>query len=199
MAAKKVVLLGDSIRLGYEGVVRDRLAGIADVVTPADNGRCTQYTFIYLSQWLSLAGDPSSIDVVHWNNGHWDIARYAGDGSPLNSPRQYGEMLERIAARLRALSPRRGPVRADVTGEHPRTTEEIEVYNTVAIRVMDRCGVPVVDLFSPVVGRGELFTDYCHFPEEGYRILGARVARAVMEALGLPGAAQAEGRKRGTW
>ena len=36
---KSVILIGDSIRLGYQGVVRQELAGTAQVWGPAENGR----------------------------------------------------------------------------------------------------------------------------------------------------------------
>ena len=39
---KKIALLGDSIRLGYEKYVKDSLEGVAEVYSPKDN---CKYTF----------------------------------------------------------------------------------------------------------------------------------------------------------
>ncbi|MDF2717420.1 MAG: hydrolase family protein [Paenibacillus sp.] len=41
---KKVLLLGDSIRMGYEPLVRAQLAEVAHVVAPAENGRFAKHT-----------------------------------------------------------------------------------------------------------------------------------------------------------
>ncbi|WP_235613144.1 hypothetical protein [Paenibacillus sp. LC231] len=42
---KRILLLGDSIRQGgYEPYVRERLAGLAEVVAPGENGRFSFYT-----------------------------------------------------------------------------------------------------------------------------------------------------------
>jgi len=34
---KKIVLIGDSIRLGYETYVKEALAGVAEVFSPKEN------------------------------------------------------------------------------------------------------------------------------------------------------------------
>lgn len=69
---KTVLLLGDSIRLSYQPLVAERLAGCARVVGPSDNGRFALYTLMRLGAWLEECGKP---DVVHWNNGLWDLGQ----------------------------------------------------------------------------------------------------------------------------
>ena len=41
---KKILLLGDSIRMGYDDFVREKLDRTAEVYFPDDNGRFVQYT-----------------------------------------------------------------------------------------------------------------------------------------------------------
>ena len=48
---KKLLLLGDSIRMGYDSFVREKLAGRAEVFFSEDNGRFIQYTLQTLSDW----------------------------------------------------------------------------------------------------------------------------------------------------
>ena len=51
---KKIVLLGDSIRLGYEAYVREALSGVAEIYAPTENCRFAQYFFRYAHEWKSL-------------------------------------------------------------------------------------------------------------------------------------------------
>ncbi len=62
---KKVFLLGDSIRLGYDKFVRGLLEGEAEVFYSDDNGRFAGYTYIGIPAWKKLAGDPEEVGVVH--------------------------------------------------------------------------------------------------------------------------------------
>jgi len=187
---EKVVLLGDSIRMGYAPFVREGLAGIAEVFFPDDNCRFTQYILVNLEQWVRRAGDPRTVSVVHWNSGHWDVAHYYG-GPSLNSPALYARMLKRICRLLRRFCPQATLIFALTTpmnpsgeaGAHPRSNAEIERYNEVARVTMEEQGVDVNDLYTPALGRPVWYTDYCHFTEEGYRALAGKVCEAVRRAL----------------
>ena len=67
---KKVVLLGDSIRLGYQPYLTELLKGRAEVGGIEDNGRFSLYTAWNVLAFLKATG--SEADVIHWNNGLWD-------------------------------------------------------------------------------------------------------------------------------
>ena len=68
---KKVLLLGDSIRMGYDDYVKEELDGKCEVVYDAeDNGRFAAYTLWQANQMFKHHGH---FDVVHWNNGYWDM------------------------------------------------------------------------------------------------------------------------------
>ena len=189
---KKALLIGDSIRLGYSPFVREALRATVEVFFPEENCRNTQYTFVSLSNWLNLAGDPKTVDVVHWNNGHWDIAHWRGDPAPLNTPEQYAGMLARIHHQLRECFPNAAivfalttPMNPDgITGLNPRSNREIEAYNTVARDTMDTLGVPVNDLYTLMADKPSgWYIDYAHFTEQGYQVLAQAVARAVWNNL----------------
>ena len=51
---KKILLLGDSIRLNYMPMVCKNLYGRAEVYGPEDNCRYAKYTLWCLSDWLQL-------------------------------------------------------------------------------------------------------------------------------------------------
>ena len=96
---KKVVLLGDSIRLiGYGTKVPEMLGPEYTVWQPSDNGRYAQYTLHgVLEDWVDgIAG----ADIIHWNNGLWDMSVHGDDGvfTPLEA---YGDFIMRIAKALK--------------------------------------------------------------------------------------------------
>ena len=74
----KVTLLGDSIRQQYEHRVRELLGDTFDVWAPRENCRFSQYTLRGLFDW---AEHMDGSEIVHWNNGYWDVCRLFGDGT----------------------------------------------------------------------------------------------------------------------
>lgn len=182
----RVLLLGDSIRLSYQGAVKLLLAGRAEVVGPSENCRHAAFTLDNLDKWLAEVGPP---DVVHWNNGLHDVGH-----NPTRSPHQfsldaYTENLRRVRARLR----RSGAaiVWATTTPVHPASTfndddwswdnEEIVWYNATVRELMESDDVKVNDLHSLVAADpdGLLSGDRIHLSAEGV----ARCAEAVCAAI----------------
>ena len=129
MHMKNILLLGDSIRQGYEAFVRDGLLGRANVFFPVENGRFAQYTLRALSEWKESLSLPQ-IDIVHWNNGLWDSVhlndRTAGcedaaegsaafpadrppdgefDAAPMTPPEIYRYYIGRVLTRIRQIFP----------------------------------------------------------------------------------------------
>ena len=94
---KKVVLLGDSIRaIGYGRKVPEMLGEEYTVWQSEDNCRFVKYTLRMLFEWRE---DIKDADIIHWNNGLWDICDL-GDGV-FTSPEEYAATMTRIAARLK--------------------------------------------------------------------------------------------------
>src|SRR5262245_56673006 len=67
-ALPKVLLIGDSIRLGYAPLVAKKLAGVAEVVSLPEPIGDTTVVLKNLDAWL--AGKPA---VVHVNSGLHDL------------------------------------------------------------------------------------------------------------------------------
>ena len=136
---KNLLLLGDSIRMGYDSFVQEKLEGRANVYFSEENGRFVQYTLRHLSDWKDQLSLPE-IHVVHWNNGLWDSmhlnAFIAGcpvetagetflpvnapgglhfDKDPLTPPDMYRYMLGRVLTRIRQLFPNAEVVFATTT------------------------------------------------------------------------------------
>lgn len=191
---KKVLLLGDSIRLGYCNFVKNELANTMEVCFPDENCQFTQQTLVSLPRWLNaMPVAKEEIDLVHWNNGHWDVAHFHDDEYSLNTPEMYGIMLERIYRKLRIFCPNAKivfalttPVNpANIPMANPRSNSEIEKYNAVAAEVMKKLDVKVNDLYTLAKENisEELYADYCHYTQEGYAILGNQVIKVIKETL----------------
>ena len=74
---KKIVLLGDSIRIAYGQYVPELLGDDYDVWQPADNCRFAQYT---LRMLFDEKHNLDGAHVIHWNNGLWDVPELFDDG-----------------------------------------------------------------------------------------------------------------------
>jgi len=48
---KKIVLIGDSIRMGYDKYVKESLDGIAEVYYPEENCKFAEYVLRFIGEW----------------------------------------------------------------------------------------------------------------------------------------------------
>ena len=138
---KNLLLLGDSIRMGYDSFVQEKLQGRANVYYSPENGRFAQFTLRELSYWKEVGSWPGmEMDVVHWNNGAWDCmhlnacrggcppeeagelivpeglsGRYYFDKDPVCPQEMYRYMLGRVATRIHQLFPKARIVFATTT------------------------------------------------------------------------------------
>ena len=185
----EVLLIGDSIRIGYCGEVGRELGDAADVRWPNANCSNSQNILIQLSKWRGLVSNPR---VIQFNCGHWDASRWDGDEEPITSIEEYGKNLRLIVRRLRrdypgaklvfATTTRTNP--SGVVGKNIRTTDDIRRYNAKATEVMTAEGVPVNDLFAATENWPSAdFADYCHFTEAANRRLGKLVADFLRKQL----------------
>ena len=187
---KQLLLIGDSIRMGYCETVKTLLAEEYEVIFPKENCRMSQNILTSLGSWVSLCRR-EDVAVVQFNCGHWDAARFGGDSEPLTSLSEYEKNLRAIVRRLRGYFPAAKLVFATTTPMNPahpetinaRTTDEIRAYNAVAETVMREMDVVVNDLFAATTEwGGEAYADYCHFTPEAFARLGG-IAAAYLRAM----------------
>ena len=194
---RNLFLIGDSIRFGatnspgYGIYVKEKLDGVANVYAPNENCRFAQYTLRQLHDWAKTV-DGESIDVVHWNNGLWDVLRLDGD-EPLTPCDMYVQMLKRIYTMLRKHFPNARIIFANSTSvveklgwpNFMRYNAEIEQYNAAAKELMARLGAEVNDLYSVTrTFDDSLRADWVHYNEEGSRILADAVVAKIESVLG---------------
>lgn len=176
---KNVLLLGDSIRMQYQPIVKQLLKGRANVYGPTDNGRWTDYTLNSLRFWLPQMPDA---DIVHWNNGLWDMGDDYQEGFPHRSIKEYESDVTRLFKILRQLiSPDVKIIAATTTPTLSGNLEQFERYNAVLRRVAEESGVAVNDLYSAVLPKKEelIGPDKVHMNPDGIRQNAEMVAKAI--------------------
>ncbi len=187
----QVLLIGDSIRMGYCHMVQAELADEADVIFPDGNCRSTHYVIESLGGWMAMC-DPRRLAAVHMNCGHWDAARFDDDEEPLTSLSVYAANIGRIIRHLKKHFPNAKTSFATTTPMNPsvehcanhRTTDEIRVYNRVGIEAALAQGAGIDDLFAFTENWGaEAYLDYCHFTEDSNQKLAKTVADFLRKEL----------------
>lgn len=190
---KKIFLIGDSIRMGYDKYVKDALCGIADVLYPEENCRFAEYVLRYIHDWkkqLELADD---VDLVHFNAGLWDCLEIFGD-EPLTSLDYYGEAIFRIYKRLRMLFPHAKIVFATSTAvienktlDHVLLNATIEKYNERAKEVLADTDAIINDLYEITSKLPEHYhSDATHYyTPEATALIGGRVLALICRELGI--------------
>lgn len=151
---KNVLLIGDSIRMGYDKAVKKTLEGKANVYFPEENCRFAAYVLRYVHEYQALAKG-EHIDVIHWNAGLWDNLRLFGE-EPHTPIDVYAYYIERVCIRIKKCFPDAKVVFATSTRvqsekmgkDFKRYNEEIEQYNDVAVAIVKKYGFDVNDLYA---------------------------------------------------
>jgi lysophospholipase L1-like esterase/dienelactone hydrolase len=186
----RVVLIGDSIRMGYAPLVAKKLEGKAVVISAKDNGGDSGNVLKNLDEWV-IKQKP---DIVHFNAGLHDLKVDKKTKKFQVEPGQYEKNLKEIVTRLRketraslifaTTTPILDERHAKRKADFDRTQEHVLQYNKVAIALMTQHDVPVNGLHGLVSGKGFLMeTDGTHFTEEGYGVLADAVVDCVLRHL----------------
>lgn len=191
---KKVILFGDSIRLGYEGYVTNALEGIVEVYKSKDTAAFSQYMLRWVGEWKRKENYPDDVDLVHWNVGLWDVLRIMGDDT-FTTPEYYAYTLKRLYQRLKVLFPCAKQVFALSTavieeGYEPpyqRFNSDIEQFNKIAVEVLSPLGVEINDLYTLTKNApSECRSDMTHFYKpEGIKLIGDAVLKIICKNLGI--------------
>lgn len=190
---KKVLLLGDSIRQGYEKYVSMAFEDTAQVFSPKDCGRFAAYTLRYIGIWKAQL-KCGEVDLIHWNAGLWDCLRM-GDGLPHTELPVYQNYLHRVCLAIERLFPNAQQVFATstavqehlFTGALKRFNGDIEAYNAAAIRVVTAHGAKINDLYAATKDApAEVYSDPTHFnTKEGTRLVAEPVISCIANTLGI--------------
>jgi len=191
----RVLLIGDSISIGYTVPVRLLLRGRANVHRPPTNCGPTTTGLKELDAWLG----EGKWDVIHFNWGLHDL-KYMDDRGNLVAVEkgrqqvpieQYEKNLEELVVRLKKTGAKliwasTTPVPEGAQGRVPG--DEVK-YNAAARRVMDKHGVAINDLHALALTQAVSVLQMdknVHYTKAGSLELAKQVAASILKALGKP-------------
>ncbi|MFB9273958.1 SGNH/GDSL hydrolase family protein [Cohnella cellulosilytica] len=193
---KKVLLLGDSIRMGYDEYVKDILRGKCEVYyDDADNGRFAAYTLWQVNQLFVKYG---RFDVVHWNNGYWDMNIEAPMTEAIHPLDEYVHFLKRIIREIRRNGAEiifatttpilSGGSTLDNTGTGVKinySNDWVVSYNNAAKKLAAEENITVNDLYTLMLQDKNYYKceDMLHLTDEGYRLCAEQAAKLILEKL----------------
>jgi GDSL-like Lipase/Acylhydrolase family len=191
-----ILIIGDSISIGYTSAVASLLKDTANVQRAKVNCGNTEFGRKHLKAWLGK----TRWDVIHFNWGLHDLCHFHPDSTERGNRdkvngtvaiplAEYEENLEAMVLRLKETGATL--IWASTTrvpeNEPGRFVSDAVKYNAAAAKIMKRHGIAINDLYtlslgfepSLAVAAGDV-----HFTKQGYAKLAAQVAKSIELALG---------------
>lgn len=191
-----VLLIGDSISIGYTPFVREALQDQVNVRRIPGNGKDTSFGLQQLDRWLA---SNSNWDVIHFNWGLWDVcyrhpdSKVQGQRDKVNgvlttTQHDYRANLQKLVSRLKQTNAKliwcaTTPVPQNEAGR--KLGDEVR-YNQIAAEIMNANGIAINDLHTHAMKElpgiaikpGDV-----HFTTAGYQHLAAQVAQEIRSVL----------------
>lgn len=195
-----VLLLGDSISIGYTKFVQEMLVGKANAQRPLNakggalNCQGTTFGIKKIDEWLAVA----KWDVIHFNFGLHDLkhvdAKTGKNSINPDDPQQanlktYKKNLKKIVSKLVAADAKlifaTTTPYPDKPGGPLRRADQPEKYNKVALKIMKKDHIAVNDLHGFALVRLTQIQkpNNVHFSEEGSRALAELVAKKILSVI----------------
>ncbi|ALJ06815.1 hypothetical protein APS56_09790 [Pseudalgibacter alginicilyticus] len=193
---QKVLIVGDSISIGYTPFVKESLKEVAEVVHNPGNAKHTGNGLKHIEDWI---GD-EQWDIIHFNWGLWDLCyrhpdskvqgqRDKANGTITFSIEDYERNLRAIVKKIKQKSNAKlifVTTSYVPTEEAGRYVEDAIKYNKVARKVMQENGVEINDIYKvskkihQEYGKGN---DDVHYTPKGYEELGKPIAKFLEKEL----------------
>jgi acyl-CoA thioesterase-1 len=193
-ALPRVLIIGDSISMGYTQTVQKTLKDKAMVMRHKGNAGPTIRGLTHLDTWL---GD-TKWDLIHFNWGLWDMYGWEYAKDP-RTPADYEKRLEILVTRLEKTGAKliwgtttpRCPA-AEKTmlkrfdSEVIISAELEKDYLDTALKVMKKHHVVINDLHGFIAADRDKYAlgpDDVHYTAQGYEALGKQVAKVIEQNL----------------
>jgi lysophospholipase L1-like esterase len=183
---KKILIIGDSISIGYFPFVKEALADNAEVFHNKGNAQHTGTGLKKINDWLGQ----EKWDVIQFNWGLWDLCyrpdvkgteeRDKVNGKLTTTPEQYRENLQQLVDILKKTNAKLVFVTTTYVPENEtgRFAEDAQKYNAIAKEVMKKNGIPVNDIFKKskkVHKKYGAAPDDVHYTKDGYKELSESI------------------------
>ena len=186
----KILIIGDSISIGYTPFVNENLSNIAAVFHNPGNAQHTGNGLEKIDEWIGN----KDWDIIQFNWGLWDLCYRSPDSKVQgNRDKENGKItytIDEYASNLDSLvtilKTRTKAKLIFVTttyvpeNEAGRFKNDAIKYNDVAKKIMKKHSVVVNDIYEPSISIHQEFgkgTDDVHYSNQGYEKLGAIVSK----------------------
>ncbi len=188
----RILLIGDSISMGYTLDVRQLFKGKANVYRIHGNGGDMTR---FLANYARYLGAGTNWDLIHFNWGLHDIVRqdatkaYNSAAQPRFTEAEYVQHLEQCVAILKSTGAHL--VWASTTPVPPqsagRVTGDEVARNALAATIMQREGIAVDDLYTLMKTNEHLHAGpgNVHFTGGGYLVQARQIAQVIEKKLGI--------------
>lgn len=190
----RVLIIGDSISIGYTLPVREMLKGVANVHRPPVNCASTKHGINGIEDWVGN----KKWDVIHFNWGLHDLKYMGPNGENLADPQlnsssqqvpidEYVKNLQRLVLYLKKTKAEliwRNTTPVPI-GAKGRVVGDSKKYNDAAQEIMSQYSIETNDLYQfakanwDKVGRKA----DVHFTPEGSKELAKLVAKSIRKKL----------------
>ena len=188
-----VLIIGDSISIGYTLPTRALLKGKVNLHRIPTNGGPTTKGLSEIEKWLGN----KKWDLIHFNWGLHDLKYMGKDGTNLVPKEKggvvqvplsdYEKNLEKLVVRMKKSA--KQLVWRNTTpippGSRARYVGDSQKYNEAAARVMKKHNVPTLDLFTPSKNNMKDWMRKAdvHYYPHGSQALAGLVAKDILKRL----------------
>ncbi len=186
---KNVLIIGDSISIGYSPFIQKALAPGINVEHNPGNGGSTIRGVANIEKWLGNR----QWDVILFNFGLHDLVhkdslnKYDVNGQVAVTPEQYRENLILIVAKFKETKASLIFVNTTMVPENSagRKTEDPAKYNVIALDVMKENNIEVIDLYTLSLSIHPLNSKpgNVHYTEKGYELLAESLIQKIKAVL----------------
>ena len=184
----KILIIGDSISLGYTPFVKELLGDMALVIHNPGNAQHTGTGLLKIEEWIG----EEDWDIIQFNWGLWDLAYRHGssnvqgkrdkvNGKITFTPDKYMTNLDSIVTRMKEMSKAKFlfvTTSYVPEGESGRYVKDALVFNDLAKKIMQKHNIRVNDFYDfskEVHEKYGTAPDNVHFTKEGYKILADNI------------------------
>jgi len=192
----KILIIGDSISIGYFSKVKEALASKAIVMHNPGNAQHTGTGLEKIKDWV----DQEDWDIIQFNWGLWDLCYRHPDskvygnrdkikGTITYDLQTYRQNLEELVSFLKANTSAKlifvttTYVPVNEVGRH---SADVEKYNAVAKSVMKKNGVIINDIYKKSIAihhKNGLGDKDVHYSKEGYKDLSKLIVPVIEKAI----------------
>ncbi|MEA4935345.1 MAG: SGNH/GDSL hydrolase family protein [Paludibacter sp.] len=192
----KILIIGDSISIGYTPFVKKYFSDQAVILHNPGNAQHTGTGLEKIREWVGT----EDWDIIQFNWGLWDLcyrdpeSKNLGNRDKINgkitySVTDYEANLDSLVTILKEISDAKlifVTTTCVPENEAGRFTEDVVKYNKAAKRVMKKHGIPVNDIYKasiPTHKTSGLGDDNVHYTDEGYEKLGKLISDYLSKRL----------------